>query len=106
MVSEDFAPTDRLLSAGALARVMAGLVWQVFWSGLTNVCGNPSTVFPAGRFCQGRADEAGLPIGLQIVGAEWNDMTTIAFAKALEAEAGYGFSPPDALRHAPAQRRA
>jgi amidase len=67
---------------------------QVFWSGLTNVCGNPSTVFPAGRFRNGRADDAGHPIGLQIVGAEWNDLTTIAFAKALEVEAGYSFAPP------------
>eukprot|EP00536_Pseudo-nitzschia_multiseries_P008959 jgi/Psemu1/199515/e_gw1.239.7.1 len=63
---------------------------QVFWSGVTNVCGNPSTAFPAGR-----SASTGLPIGLQVVGAEWMDLTTIAFAKALEQEAGYGFVPPE-----------
>ena len=68
---------------------------QVFWSGVTNICGNPSTVFPAG-FNQSSStnSERVLPVGLQIVGSEWNDLTTIAFAKALEKEAGYKFHPP------------
>lgn len=64
----------------------------VFWSGVTNICGNPSTVFPAGRAASREMKD--LPIGLQIVGAEWNDLTTIAFAKALEKEAGFAFLPP------------
>lgn len=62
---------------------------QVFWSGVTNVAFNPSTAFPAGR------SAAGLPIGLQAVGAEFTDYTTIAFAAALANDAdGFGFSPP------------
>jgi len=65
---------------------------QVFWSGVTNICGNPSTVFPAGRATSKEGNN--LPVGLQIVGAEWNDRTTIAFAKALEQEVGCVFVPP------------
>lgn len=62
---------------------------QVFWSGVTNVAFNPSTAFPAGR------SAADLPIGLQAVGAEYADYTTIAFAAALAREAeGFSFSPP------------
>tara|TARA_B110000090_G_scaffold194236_1_gene229175 strand:+ start:33 stop:1598 length:1566 start_codon:yes stop_codon:yes gene_type:complete len=65
---------------------------QVFWSGLTNVCGNPSTVFPAGRAIS--LEGKGLPVGLQIVGSEWSDLTTIGFAKALEMEGGFSFQRP------------
>jgi Asp-tRNA(Asn)/Glu-tRNA(Gln) amidotransferase A subunit family amidase len=36
-----------------------------------------------------------MPIGLQVVGSEWNDLTTIAFTKALEKELGYVFIPPN-----------
>ena len=83
---------------------------QVFWSGLTNVCGNPSTVFPAGRAesMEGRAGESsnsssssssssssiGMPVGLQVMAAEWNDLTCIRFVRALEEEAGFGFLRP------------
>jgi Asp-tRNA(Asn)/Glu-tRNA(Gln) amidotransferase A subunit family amidase len=70
---------------------------QVFWSGVTNICGNPSTAFPAGRAAsaEGRgASGQGMPVGLQAVGAEWNDLTTIAFARALQEEAGFGFVAP------------
>jgi Asp-tRNA(Asn)/Glu-tRNA(Gln) amidotransferase A subunit family amidase len=35
-----------------------------------------------------------MPVGLQAVGAEWNDLTTIAFARALQEEAGFGFVAP------------
>jgi len=64
---------------------------QVFWSGVTNICGNPSTVFPAGRAAKSKTN---MPVGLQVVGSEWNDLTTIAFVKALEKEGGYSFVPP------------
>ncbi|OEU17050.1 amidase signature enzyme [Fragilariopsis cylindrus CCMP1102] len=47
---------------------------QVFWSGVTNICGNPSTVFPAGQ-AKVTAQEGTtnhhhimMPIGLQVVG--------------------------------------
>lgn len=71
---------------------------QVFWSGLTNVCGNPSTVFPAGHAIstEGLSSSSGMgmPIGLQIMGKEWSDLTTIGFAKALEIEGGFCFQRP------------
>ena len=73
---------------------------QVFWSGVTNICGNPSTVFPAGQAKVTTQEGTNhhhhmMPIGLQVVGSEWNDFTTIAFTKALEKELGYKFIPPN-----------
>ena len=47
----------------------------------------PSTVFPTGP------SKDGLPIGLQAVGAEFNDYTTIEFARLMAQELG-GFVPP------------
>lgn len=66
---------------------------QVFWSGLTNLAYNPSTAFPVGR------SAAGLPIGLQAVGPEFADHTTIAFAAALSKEVPHlcAFRPPTGL---------
>ena len=69
---------------------------QVFWSGLTNVCGNPSTVFPAGRATSVEGNK--MPVGLQIVGSEWNDLTTIRFAQALEEEGGFTMVRPNVLK--------
>ena len=66
---------------------------QVFWSGVTNVGGHPATAFPAGRAAS--VEGRGMPVGLQAVGAEWNDLTTIGFAEALETELGYAFLPPE-----------
>ena len=60
---------------------------QVFWAGLTGVAYLPSTVVPTGL------DEAGLPIGVQIVGPEFADLITIGVAGHLEA-AGCRFVPP------------
>jgi len=40
-----------------------------------------------------RPDRRGLPVGLQIIGAEGEDRTTIEFAGLLVAEIG-GFVPP------------
>ena len=62
---------------------------QVFWSGLVTVAHLPSTVFPTGL------SQAGLPIGLQAVGAEFNDYITIDFTRLMAQEIG-GFSPPPA----------
>ena len=58
-----------------------------------NACYNPSTVFPAGR------SDAGLPVGLQAVGAEFHDHKTIAFVAALKSAEPlvFGFSPPAAF---------
>ena len=61
----------------------------VFWAGLTGVSYLPSTVIPTGPGADG------LPLGLQIVGPEYGDRTTIGIASMLE-RIGYQFkAPPD-----------
>lgn len=60
---------------------------QVFWAGLTGVAYLPSTVIPTGL------NPDGLPIGVQIVSAEYNDLVTIGIATELEAM-GFNFTPP------------
>ncbi len=62
---------------------------QVFWAGLTGVAYLPSTMIPTGL------NPAGLPIGIQIVSAEYNDLITIGIAQALE-KIGFAFTPPPA----------
>jgi amidase len=64
-----------------------GYFEQVFWSCLATVAYLPATVFPTG------ASATGLPIGLQAIGAEFADHTTIEFARLLADELG-GFVPP------------
>lgn len=56
------------------------------WSSVATLTGQPSTVMPIGK------SRNGLPIGMQIIGPFLEDLTTIAFARSLEAEFG-GFSP-------------
>ena len=60
---------------------------QVFWAGTITVAYLPSTVFPTGP------SRDGLPIGLQAVGAEYDDYVCIDFARLLAQEFG-GFVPP------------
>ena len=60
---------------------------QLFWAGLTGSVYLPSTVMPTGL------NDAGLPIGVQIVGPEYGDLLTIGAAKLLE-EAGFRFQAP------------
>jgi amidase len=60
---------------------------QIFWAGVITVAHLPSTVFPTGP------SKEGLPIGLQAVGAEFDDYLTIDFARLLAEEIG-GFVPP------------
>ena len=60
---------------------------QLFWSGLVTGPYLPSTVFPAGL------SSAGLPIGLQAVGAAYHDHVTIDFTRLLAQEIG-GFQAP------------
>jgi amidase len=64
---------------------------QVFWAGLTGVAYLPSTVVPTGL------NDAGLPIGVQIVGPEYADLVTIGLARALESD-GCRFVPPPGYR--------
>mgnify|MGYP001828452344 CR=1 FL=1 len=60
---------------------------QLFWAGIATVSYLPSTVFPTGL------SSDGLPIGLQVIGAEFDDRTTIEFARLIAREMG-GFQPP------------
>ncbi len=61
---------------------------QLFWAGLAGLCFLPATVAPIGL---GAA--SGLPVGVQIIGPECADRTTIEFARLL-AESFGGFTPP------------
>lgn len=60
---------------------------QRFWAGLASLCYLPATAAPIGLTAEG------LPVGLQIIGAEGEDPTTVEFARLLANEAG-GFTPP------------
>ena len=64
------------------------VVDQMFWAGVSGFFGLPSTVAPLGM------SAAGLPFGVQIVGPQYGDRTTILVAKLLET-CWQGFvSPP------------
>jgi amidase len=60
---------------------------QRFWAGLASLSYLPATAAPIGLTA------AGLPVGLQIIRAEGQDLTTIEFARLLAGEIG-GFMPP------------
>jgi amidase len=62
---------------------------QLFWAGYSGGFYLPSTVAPIGLTPQG------LPVGVQIVTAEHDDMTAIRFAALLEREY-HSFRPPPA----------
>jgi amidase len=64
---------------------------QLFFAGLASLSYLPATAAPIGL------TEEGLPVGLQIIGPEGEDPTTIEFARLLAAEIG-GFVPPPAYR--------
>jgi amidase len=58
-----------------------------FWGGYTSVAHLPSTVAPAG------SSPEGLPVGVQIVGPEYGDLTCIAVAREIE-RSFRPFAPP------------
>lgn len=62
-----------------------------FWVGLATVAYLPSTAFPCGL------SRDGLPIGLQIIGPEYGDRTTIEVARLIAQELG-GFQAPLGFR--------
>jgi amidase len=62
---------------------------QLFFAGLASLSYLPATSAPIGLTAEG------LPVGLQIIGPEGEDPTTIEFARLLAAEIG-GFVPPPA----------
>lgn len=61
---------------------------QYFWVGLASLAYLPSTAFPCG------SSRDGLPIGLQIVGPEYGDRTTIEVARLIAQELGGFRAPP------------
>jgi amidase len=60
---------------------------EITWAGLAALSYLPATAAPIGLTARG------LPVGLQIIGPEGEDPTTIEFARLLAAEIG-GFTPP------------
>jgi len=66
---------------------------QVFWAGLASVAYLPATVIPTGP------DDAGLPIGVQIIGPEYGDLVTLGVAQFLE-DSGFAFTPAPAYKGA------
>jgi amidase len=67
---------------------LVSYVDQYAWISAATLCGLPATVAPIER------SEAGLPIGVQIIGGYLEDHTTIGFAALLEREYGGFVAPP------------
>jgi len=61
---------------------------QMFWAGYSGMANLPSTVAPAGL------TGAGLPVGVQIVGPQYPDLTCIRLAQLLEREFQGFVAPP------------
>lgn len=61
-------------------------LYQLLWAELATTCGLPATVIPIGV-------TDGLPVGVQIIGPEFEDRTPLAFARLIEREFG-GFIAP------------
>jgi amidase len=59
----------------------------LFWAGLVGLAYLPATAIPIAQSGEG------LPIGVQVVGPQYGDLTCIHFAKLLEQEYR-GFTPP------------
>ena len=59
------------------------------WTRLAIVSRLPATVAPVGF------GDSGLPVGIQIIGAKFEDRTTIDFAKGLSEFLGGFKAPPD-----------
>src|SRR5471032_3249510 len=65
------------------------VVDQIFWAGYAGLAYLPASVAPIGQ------TKEGLPIGVQIIGRQYDDYTCIQFAKLLEQEYR-SFVPPPA----------
>lgn len=61
---------------------------QLFWAGFPGMCLLPSTVAPAGLTADG------LPVGVQIVGPQYGDLSTIAVARLIERGYRSFVAPP------------
>jgi amidase len=80
----DVAKPAQRLDVDGLSRPNAD---TYFWIGLAAAAGLPATTIPAGR------SGSGLPIGLQIIGREFDDLTCIEIARQLET-CHRAFEPP------------
>jgi amidase len=60
---------------------------QLFWAGIATLPGLPATVAPIGL------TPRGLPVGVQIVGGFYDDLSCVEFARLLQREY-YAFVPP------------
>ena len=67
------------------------VVDQIFWAGYAGVTYLPASAAPIGQ------TNDGLPIGVQIIGRQYDDYTCIQFAKLLEQEYR-SFEPPPAYQ--------
>jgi amidase len=61
---------------------------QLVWSGIATAPGLPATAMPIGL------SSDGLPIGVQVIGPMFEDLTTIRFAELVEREFGGFVAPP------------
>jgi amidase len=61
---------------------------QLFWAGYSGLAYLPATVAPIG------ATASGLPVGVQIVAPQYEDLTSIAFARLLESRYRSFTAPP------------
>ena len=69
---------------------------QPVWNGVANLIGSPATAVPAGR------TPGGLPVGLQVMGPLYGDLTTIELARRLTEQVGGFVVPPLYQIRAPA----
>jgi amidase len=72
---------------------------QPIWSGIANLIGSPATAVPVGR------TRSGLPVGLQVLGPLYGDLTTIELARRINEEVS-GFMVPPGYEPAPLAARA
>ncbi len=62
---------------------------QMWWAGISGMCGLPGTAAPIGL------SPEGLPLSVQVVGPQYADLATMRFAQLIEREY-YAFAPPPA----------
>lgn len=77
-------PSRRLMVNGQERPYLENMAWTL----MAVVSGLPATVVPVGL------SESGLPVGIQIIGAELEDRTTIDFARGLSELVGGFRAPP------------
>ncbi len=63
--------------------------WGLSHAPIFNLTGNPVVVIPVGQ------NQAGLPIGIQVVGRRWRDRSLLAIAEKLTEVTGAFKPPPD-----------